>query len=338
MKAELTYKDIMSELESGNYRPIYYLMGDEPFFIDRISDYIENNAIPEDQRDFNQLVVYGLDTTMKTVVERARAYPMMGDRQVIIVKEAQHLAKETDFLAAYLTHPQPSTVLVFCHKNGTLDKRKKVASDIAAQGLLFTSKKIDERGAQAFASDYVASKGFSIDDKGCTMIVESVGADLTRMVQELDKLMVSLKGTKYITPEDIEKLVGVSKDYNMFEFRDALVNKNIFKANQIATYYEHNSKTYPIQLVTAVMFSYFANLMLAYYSPDKTERGVAAYLGLKNPWAAKDYITGMKKYNAFKVLDIISDIRYTDARSKGVGASGNTDDGLLRELTFRILH
>lgn len=328
----------MSQLQKGQYSPIYYLSGDEPYFIDAISDYIENNAMPEDQRDFNQLVLYGLDTTMKDVVERARAFPMMGDRQVIIVKEAQHLSKELDFLEAYLTMPQPSTVLVFCQRNGALDKRKKVAGAIAKAGVLFTSKKLRDNEVLQFVDQYVSSKGFSIDAKGCSMMGEYVGSDLRRMVQELDKLMMALKGTKYITPEFIEKLVGISKDYNIFEFRDAIVQKNILKANKIAAYYEHNPKAYPIQMVGAVLFQYFSNLMLAYYAPEKTDQGIASYLGLKSTFGVRDYITGMKNYTAFDVLRIISEIRYADARSKGVDATGNSTDGLLRELTFKILH
>ncbi|MCQ2066162.1 MAG: DNA polymerase III subunit delta [Bacteroidaceae bacterium] len=340
MAGEVSFKQIMTGLKKGTYSPVYYLMGDEPYFIDRISDYIEQNAIPEDERDFNQIVVYALDTSMQNVLERARSYPMMGQRQVIIVKEAQHLSGDTELLSAYLTMPQPSTVLVFCHRNGTLDKRKKVAGDIARAGVLFTSKKLGDSQVLQFVDEYVSEKGLTISSKGCSMIAESVGADLCRITGELDKLAVSMarSGDKEITPELIERLVGISKDYNVFEFRDAIINKNIFKANQIALYYEKNSKTYPIQMVSAVLFQYFANLMLAYYAPDRTEQGIAAQLGLKSTWGVRDYLTGMRNYSAMNVLGIISELRYTDARSKGVEATGNSTEGLLRELVFKILH
>ncbi len=339
MAAELTFNQVMSELKKGIYRPVYFLMGDEPYFIDRISDYIEENAIPEDQRDFNQMVVYGLDTTMQSVLERARSFPMMGERQLIVVKEAQHLDRDSDLLAAYLAMPQPKTVLVFCHKNGTLDKRKKVVADISRVGVLYTSKKVRDDQVASFVSEYVSGKGLSIDPKGCSMMVEFVGPELTRMAGELDKLAVALPaGTSVITPELIERIVGVSKDYNVFEFRDAIISKNILKSNKIALYYEKNQKNYPIQMVSAVLFQYFANLMLAWYSPDKSEQGIAAQLGLKSTWGVRDYITGMKNYSAFDVLHIISELRYTDARSKGVESTGNTSDGLLRELVFKILH
>lgn len=339
MAGEITYKQIMTELKKNQYRPVYYLSGEEPYFIDRISDYIENNAIPEEERDFNQLVVYGLDTTMQNVLERARSYPMMGERQVIIVKEAQHLSRDQELLSAYLTMPQEKTVLVFCHKNGSLDKRKKVSGELAQKGIVFTSKKLKDEQMTQFVCDCAEEKGLAIDAKASSMIVEFVGANLDRVSKEMDKLSAALPdGTKNVTPELVEKLVGVSKDYNVFEFKDAIINKNILKSNKIAMYYEKNQKIYPIQMVAAVLFQYFANLMLAWYSPDKTENGIAAQLGLKSTWGVRDYITGMKNYSAFDVLHIISEIRYTDARSKGVDATGNASEGLLRELTFRILH
>ena len=357
MALELSFIQIMSELKSGTYRPIYYLMGEEPYFIDCISDYIEEHAIPEEERDFNQIVVYSLDTSMQAVLERARSFPMIGERQVIIVKEAQHLAKDVDLLSAYLTMPQPRTVLVFCHKNGVLDKRKKVASDIAAKGILFSSKRLNDEQVLHFVSElslskrlndeqvlhFVSelslSKGLSIDSKSSSMMVEFIGPDLSRISKEMEKLTVALPcGTNNITPELVERMVGISKDYNIFEFRNAVVQKNIFKVNQIAAYYEKNSKNYSIQMVAAVLFQFFSNLMLAWYAPDKTEKGIAEQLGLKSTWGVKDYITGMKNYNACDVMRIISELRYTDARSKGVNTTGNSVEGLLREMVFSIMH
>ncbi|MBO4500093.1 MAG: DNA polymerase III subunit delta [Bacteroidaceae bacterium] len=339
MALELSFIQIMSELKSGTYRPIYYLMGEEPYFIDCISDYIEEHAIPEEERDFNQIEVYSLDTSMQAVLERARSFPMIGERQVIIVKEAQHLAKDVELLSAYLTMPQPRTVLVFCHKNGVLDKRKKVASDIAAKGILFSSKRLNDEQVLHFVSELSLSKGLSIDSKSSSMMVEFIGPDLSRISKEMEKLTVALPcGTNNITPELVERMVGISKDYNIFEFRNAVVQKNIFKVNQIAVYYEKNSKNYSIQMVAAVLFQFFSNLMLAWYAPDKTEKGIAEQLGLKSTWGVKDYITGMKNYNACDVMRIISELRYTDARSKGVNTTGNSVEGLLREMVFSIMH
>lgn len=341
------YRQVLKELEKGKYQPVYYLMGDEPFFIDSISDYIREHALPEEARDFNQLVLYGNETTMNEVIQRARAYPMGSDRQVIIVKEAQHLIKRdsesggsaSDILGAYLQQPQPSTILVFCHKNGSLDRRKKIVAVIEKAGVLFESKKVRDEDLPQFVEEFLNEHGLKMSPKGISMMSEFVGADLCRMNGELEKLLTALpEGVKEITPEFIEEHVGVSKDYNIFEFRDALINKNIQKANKIAAYYESNPKTYPMQLITAAIFPYFSNLMLAFYSPDKTDRGLADQLDLKSTWGVRDYTTGMRNYTATQTMQIISAIRRYDAKSKGVDATANTGEGLLKELLYLILH
>ena len=344
-----TYRQILAELKKGNYKPVYYLMGDEPFFIDSLSDYIRENALPEEARDFNQLVLYGNDTTMSEVVQRARAYPMGAERQVIIVKEAQHIMKKegdgsgpatpADILSSYLRQPQMSTILVFCHKNGTLDRRKKVAAEIEKAGVLFESRKIREEALPSFVTEFMNENGMRISPKGIGMLTEAVGADLSRMNSEMNKLVTAMpQGETEITPEFIEERVGISKDFNIFEFRDSLIKKDVLKANRIAAYYESNPKMYPMQLVTAAIFPYFANLMLAFYAPDKTDAGIADQLGLKSTWGVKDYVIGMKNYTATQAMNIISAIRKYDAKSKGVDATGNTGEGLLRELLYIILH
>lgn len=341
------YRKIIANLEKGKYCPIYYLMGDEPFFIDSISDYIREHALPEEARDFNQIVLYGNETSMNEVIQRARAYPMGSDRQVIIVKEAQHLLKKdsesggspSDILNAYLLKPQLSTILVFCHKNGSLDRRKKIVAVIEKCGILFESKKVKVEDLPEFIGEFLNEHGLKMSPKSMSMMSEFVGNDLSRMNGELEKLLTALpEGTFEITPEFIEEHVGISKDYNIFEFRDAIINKNVLKANKIAAYYESNPKTYPIQLVTAAIFPYFANLMLAFYSPDKTDRGIADQLDLKSTWGVRDYTTGMRNYTASQTMQIISTIRKYDAKSKGLDATANTGEGLLKELLFLILH
>ena len=342
----VAYRTIMGELKQGKYSPIYYLMGEESFFIDSISDYIRENALSEEERDFNQIVVYGADTTMSEVVQRAKAYPMGANRQVIIVKEAQTLVKEhsggvdpLEILGSYLQNIQPTTILVFCHKNGKLDSRKKIVGAIKQCGTLFESAKIKENEMPLYINEYVNEKQLRISDRATSMIIEAVGTDISRLITELDKLNVASGGSgKEITPDLVEQNVGISKEYNVFEFQRALISKDILKANKIATYYENNSKNYPIQMITATIFGYYSNLMLAFYAPNKTEHGVAEFLGLKNSWGVKDYMIGMKNYTARQVLEIIGYIREYDAKSKGVENSGNTTDGLLRELLFKILH
>ena len=258
------YRQILKDLAKGNYKPVYYLMGDEQFFIDSIADYIRENALPEEARDFNQIVLYGNDTNMNEVIQRARAYPMGADRQVIIVKEAQHLMKKdsetgptspSEILSAYLQHPQNSTVLVFCHKNGSIDKRKRVLAVIEKNGLLFESKKVKEGELPQFVEEWLTELKLHMSPKAISMLCESVGADLSRLNSEFTKLTTALpEGQTEITPEFLEERVGISKDFNLFEFKDAIINKNVYKANQIAAYYESNSKTYPMQMVTSVIY------------------------------------------------------------------------------------
>ena len=344
-KQEVTYDSIIKEVNSRQFAPVYYLMGEEPYYIDRLADYIAEHVLTEEERGFNQMVIYGQDTDMASVVAAAKRYPMMADHQVIIVKEAQTLvAKEAqahrtlDELVYYLQKPQPTTVLVFCHKYGTLDRRKKVTAEIEKTGRLFESKKLKEGALPTFISNYVRSKGTAIDAKAAGMMADSIGADLNRLASELDKLVIAKpKGDDPITPELVEECVGISKDYNVFELKNALIVKDVVKANTIAKYMEDNKKQFAMPMILATLFGFYSNLMMAYYAPDKSDNGIAAYLDLRNPWQAKEYQTAMRYYTAWKVMYIISDIRKYDALSKGYGANA-TDKGLLRELIYHILH
>lgn len=336
-KQETTYDSIIKDINSRKFAPIYYLMGEEPYYIDLLADYIADNVLTEEERGFNQMVVYGQDTDMGSIVASAKRYPMMSEYQVIIVKEAQAL-RSTDELIYYLQKPQPTTVLVFCYKYGTLDRRKKVAVEIEKVGCIFESKKLKDGMLPSFIANYVRSKGASIDIKAANMMVESVGADLSRLASELDKLIIAKpKNDNPITPELVEQCVGISKDYNLFELKNALVVKDVLKANTIAKYMEDNKKEFAMPKVLATLFGFYSNLMMAYYAPDKSENGIAAYLELRNAWQAREYQTAMRYYNAWKVMYIISDIRRYDALSKGYGANA-TDKGLLRELIYQILH
>ena len=336
-KQEVTYDSIIKEVNARQFAPVYYLMGDEPYYIDRLSDYIAENVLTEEERGFNQMVIYGQDTDIGSIVAAAKRYPMMAEHQVIIVKEAQTL-RNMDELVYYLQKPQPTTVLVFCHKYGTLDRRKKVAAEIEKSGRLFESKKLKDAMLPTFISNYVRSKGSAIDMKAANMMVESIGADLSRLASELDKLIIAKpRGDEPITPELVEECVGISKDYNVFELKNALMVKDVVKANTIAKYMEDNKKAFAMPMVLAMLFNFYSNLMMAYYAPDKSDNGIAAYLDLRSPWQAKEYQTAMRYYTAWKVMYIISDIRKYDALSKGYGANA-TDKGLLRELIYHILH
>ena len=337
-KQELTCEDILRELRAKQYRPVYYLMGEEPYYIDVIADYIEEHVLTETEKEFNQTVVYGADVDVATIINAAKRYPMMAEHQVVIVKEAQAV-RGMDELAYYLQKPLMSTILVLCHKHGALDRRKKLAVEIEKTGVLFESKKLKETQLPGFITNYLKRKGFDIDPKATSMIAEFVGTDLSRMAGELEKLMITMpKGQTRVTPEQIEQNIGVSKDYNNFELRAALVEKDVLKANRIIKYFEDNPKNNPIQVTLSLLFGFFSNLMVAYYAPEKSEQGIASYLGLKSPWQAREYLAAMRRYGGVKTMQIIGDIRQADAMSKGVGNSSIGNGDILRELVFKILH
>lgn len=337
-KQEITCDDILRELRSKQYRPIYYLMGEEAYYIDLISDYIMDNVLTDMEKEFNLSVVYGADVDIATVINAAKRYPMMSEHQVVIVKEAQSI-RNIDELSYYLQKPLRSTILVMCHKHGVLDRRKKLAAEIEKVGILFESKKLKEAQLPAFITSYMKRKGVDLEPKATSMLADFVGTDLSRLTGELEKLIITLpKGQTRVTPEQIERNIGISKDYNNFELRSALVERNVLKANQIINYFEKNPKTNPLQMTLSLLFGFYSNLMLAYYAPEKSEQGIASFLGLKSPWQAREYQTAMKRYSGVKTMQIIGEIRYTDAKSKGIGNSSLTDSELLRELVFKILH
>lgn len=334
-----TFEGIMRDLRARKYAPIYYLMGEEPYYIDQIADYIANNVLKEEERDFNQTVVFGSDVSMAQVVDMAKRYPMMAEHQVVIVKEAQNI-KNTDALAAYLSHPQTSTILVMCHKNGSIDRRKKIVAELDKAGVLFESKKLRERDLPQFIENYLKKRGVAIDRKSVCLIADSIGSDLNRLTGELEKIIVSLQGEdRKVTPDIVESMIGVSKDFNAFELRDAIVSKNAFKANQIVKYFDENPKAGNVYSILPIIFNYFQNLMIAYYCPQRNnQEAVAKWLELRSSWAAKDYMTGMRNYTAKKVMRIIAFIRETDAKSKGIDNVSTSAGELMRELVYFILH
>ena len=334
----LTYEEIVRDVKAGKYVPIYFLMGEEDYYIDRIADYIVSQALTEEEREFNLTVFFGLDVDIATVINAAKRYPMMSERQVVVVKEAQNI-KSIDSLSYYLKKPLLSTVLVFCYKHGVLDRRKKLAADIDKLGVLFESKRLRDSQLPGFISSYLKRKKVDIDQKAMEMMIDFVGSDLNRMAGELDKLVIAIGSRqRRITAELIERNIGISKDYNNFELRSALIERNVLKANRIVKYFADNPRQNPLVLTLSVLFSFFSNLIQAYYAPDKSERGVAGYLGFRSSWQAKEYISAMSRYPAQKVFEIIGAIRETDARSKGIGNSSTPDGELLRELVFFILH
>ena len=338
MAKETTYEEIARNLKNKIYAPVYFLMGEEDYYIDRIADYILEHVLTDTEKEFNQTVLYGSDTDISTVINAAKRYPMMSKYQVLVVKEAQNL-KNLEELSYYLKKPMPSTILVICYKHGSLDKRKKLTVELDKAGVLFESKKLKDAQLPGFITSYLKRKQVEIEPKASEMMAEFVGTDLNRMAGELEKLIITLpKGQRRITPEQIERNIGISKDFNNFELRNALIEKDVFKANQIVKYFEKNPKNNPLQVTLAVLFNFFSNLMLAYYAPEKNEQGIAAQLSLRSPWQARDYQAAMRRYTGVKVMKIIEAIRQCDVRSKGVGNASISDGELLRELVYLILH
>ena len=338
-KQGVTFQTIMQDLKNRSFAPFYLLMGDESYYIDSISDYIASHVLSPEECDFNQTICFGSDVNAVQVADMARRYPMMAEYQVIIVKEAQNI-RSLEALEKYLKNPVKSTILVWCHKNGKIDARKKVLGVAQSVGVVFESKKLRDYQLPDFIQNYLKPKKISIDPKSCQMIADYIGADLSRIVSELDKILIYLpEDDRRITPEVVEKEVGVSKDFNAFELRNAIVSKDVFKANQIIKYFDNNPKAGSLYSFLPLLFSFFQNLMIVHYTPNKSsEQDIARALDLKSAWGSKDFITGLRNYSARKTMEIISKIREVDGKSKGLDNPNTGAGELMKELIFFILH
>ncbi len=326
---------IITDIKNRNFKPIYFLMGDEPYYIDKIADFIDKNVLSEDEKGFNQVVLYGRDTTIEDVVSNAKRYPMMADYQVVIVKEAQELSRNIDKLESYAENPQPTTILVFCYKYKTLDKRKKVTKVLDKNGVVFESKKLYENQVGTWINQVLTASGYKIEPKANAMLVEFLGTDLSKVSNELEKLKIILPKGTLINADHIEKNIGISKDYNVFEFRNALGEKNILKANRIAQYFAQNPKDNPITLITSQVFSFYVQLLQYHGLSDKNPGNVAKVLKV-NPYFVKDYEVAARNYPMRKVSAIVASLREIDLKSKGVGANALPSDELLKDMLIAI--
>ncbi|MBE7692423.1 DNA polymerase III subunit delta [Tenacibaculum finnmarkense] len=329
-------KTIVSDIKKGNIKPIYFLMGDEPYYIDKISEYIEKNVLDESEKGFNQVVMYGRDVTIDEIIASAKRYPMMAEKQVIIVKEAQDLVRTIDKLEAYAENPQLSTVLVFNYKYKKLHKGKKTYKAIAKNGLIYESKKLYENQVADWIRKVLAGKKYSIEPKASQMLVEFLGADLSKISNELDKLITVLPKKTIITDKHIEENIGISKDFNNFELRKAIGQKQVVKANRIINYFTQNPKNNPLVMTISLLNSFFTQLLMYHGLKDKSKGNVAKVLGV-NPYFVDDYSSAAKKYPMRKVSQVIGFLREADIKSKGVGANQSSED-ILKELLFKILH
>lgn len=337
---DASVKKVMADLRAGKYAPVYFLQGEETYYIDLVSDYIEENALSPGDRSFNQVVVYGKDTPMATVLTHARRFPMMADRQVVIVKEAQDipdLNRETGskLLLEYLRNPSPTTILVFCHKHKTLDKRRELGKKVDQLATVLTGKKMYDNQLPEFLNEYAKEKKVAIDDRAVLALCEFVGNDLHRITNEVDKLTIAVQG-KTITLDHVIQGVGVSKEYNIFELQKAIIRKDTVLANRIVNYFEANTRKNPMIPVIAFLFSFFSKLLVASQSADQSDRGLVSTLKI-SPYAARDYAAALRQYSTEKIISAISSLREADLKLKGVDSGSVTEGQVLRELVYRIL-
>lgn len=337
-----TAESVLKELKAGRYAPVYFLQGDEPYFIDKISDYIEKHALSEAEKGFNQMVMYGKDVDVATVLNNARRFPMMAERQVVIVKEAKDIQdlnrqEGQSMLESYAKNPQPSTVLVFCHKYKTLDGRKSMAKVLDKHAVFVTTKKLYDNQLPDWINSYVNETGFSIERKAAFMLAEYIGNDLERLANEIDKVLINFQEKVQIDAALIQKYVGISKEYNVFELQKALTVRDVVKANRIVQYFEANPKNHPVIPMIAMLFSFYSRLLMIYHSGERSEAGIAKLLKI-NPFFAKEYLVAIQKYNLPLVIRNISFLRQADLQSKGVDSGSISEGQLLKELIFKLLH
>lgn len=339
----MTAAEILKDIKNHKYKPLYLLHGEEPYFIDLVSNHIEDSLLSEAEKGFNQTVVYGKDTDMMAVLNAAKRYPMMADYQVVLVKEAQDIKwgkdddkKGIDPLLSYLENPLQSTILVFCYKYGKFDKRKKTYKAIEKNGLVFESAPLYDSKIPAWIEGYIADKGYKINPQASAMLSEYLGNDLSKIANELEKLMLNVTSGQEITLKHIQDNIGISKEYNVFELQTALSKKDAYKVNQIINYFEANPKANPIVLVLGNLNNYFSKVLAYHYVKDKSQQNLARELGV-NPYFVKDYEQAGRSYNYQKTMQIISYLREYDLKSKGVESNAPHGE-LMKELMFKILH
>ena len=336
--------DIIKDLKNRKYKPLYLLHGEEPYFIDQVGNYVEHKLLPDAEKGFNQTVLYGKDTDVMTVLSAAKRYPMMAEHQVVLVKEAQEMKwgrddddkKSINPLLNYLENPLPSTILVFCYKYGKFDKRKKTYKAIDKNGLVFESAALYDNKIPAWIEGYITEKSHKINQQASIMLSEYLGNDLSKIANELDKLLLNIDPGQEITLQQIHDNIGISKEYNVFELQTALSRKDPFKVNQIINYFDANPKSNPIVLVLGNLNNFFSKVLVYHYVKDKSPQNLARELGV-NPYFLKDYEQAARNYNYGKTMQVISFLREYDLKSKGVESNSN-NGGLMKELMFKILH
>ena len=332
----MNYKEIISSISNKDFHPIYFLMGEEPFYIDKISDYIAEKVLKAEEKEFNQSVLYGKDVEVAQIISEAKQFPFGAEKRVVIVKEAQNI-KNIEQLETYLDSPQPSTLLVICYKHKKIDKRKKFGKTLCKKALVFESKRFYDNQVSNWIEKYLSEKGYKIEEKASFMLAEFLGTELSNISNELDKLMLIVKKEEKITASIVEKNIGISKDYNIFEFQQALGSKDILKSNQIVNHFAANPKNHPLVVTLGMLFSFFQKLMTYHSIKDKNRNNMVAELKV-NPYFVNQYSSAARNYSQSKLFDIFTYLKQYDLKSKGVNNTSTKDGELLKELVYRILH
>lgn len=329
-------RQLVTDIKNGKLHPIYFLMGEESYYIDKISKFIETSILSEEEKGFNQMVLYGRDVSVEDIVGQAKRYPMMAEHQVVIVKEAQDLSRTIEKLVDYVEQPQPTTILVINYKYKTIDKRKKLYKTLKKAGVIFESKKLYDNQIADWIRRVLSGNNYTISPKAAQMLAEFLGTDLSKISNELDKLKIILPEGTQITPEHIEQNIGISKDYNNFELQKAVGAKDVLKANQIIKYFGENPKDNPMVVTVSLLYSFFSKLLHLHGLHDKSPRSVASSLKI-NPYFANEYIAATRNYPMKKVSAIIATLREFDVKSKGVGSNAVGQRDLLKEMMVRIM-
>lgn len=346
-----SFEEILKDLKNRIYYPVYYLSGEEPYYIDQITDYIENKVLDDSEKEFNQTVLYGRECDALSLVSTVKRYPMMSNYQVVIVKEAQEMKAlagkagadsdnekaDKNPLTNYFQNPLTSTILVICLKYKQADKRTKLYKAIDKCGIIFDSKKLYDNKIAAWIEQHLATKNYNINPQAAQLMADHIGNDLSRIANECDKLFINLKPGETITVQHIESNIGISKDFNIFELQEAITQRDVLKANRIVNYFRANPKSNPFVITLATFYSFFSKVLLYHSLPDKSQMNVAAALRI-NPFFARSYETAARQFSAERTTNIISSLREYDLRSKGVNNGGAGDGELLRELVYRMLH
>ena len=336
-KNDVSFNQIIADLRNQIYYPIYFLFGDEPYYIDEISDYIETHVLSDQEKEFNQTILYGKDTDIATISGFAKQYPMMANYQVLIIKEAQELKKNIDDLIPYILQPLSSTLLVICFKYDRIDRRKALAKAVEKQGVLFESSRLYDTKVPGWIEEYVKKLDYSITVKAAYMLTEFLGADLSKIVNEIKKLLIIIPEKTAITEDLVEENIGISKDFNVFELQKALGNKDVYKANQIIYYFSANPRENPLAKIIPILYAFFSKVLLYHSLPDKSRNNVAGTLAI-NPFFVGDYEVTARNYSIRKLTEIVEILRHYDLRSKGVDNVSAAEGELLKEMIYKILH